>query len=175
MKQKPNILLFVTEQHRGDCLGIEDHPVLMTPNMDAIAGVPIPESVEGRSLLPLLRGEKTPWREHIHIEHTPMHHTLTDGKEKYIWFAADGREQFFRLTDDPTECHDLGSVPGESQRLSHWRTLLIEELKDRAEGFTDGTKLISGRQYPAVYQQNASVGKRQNRAAGHLDPKEKNQ
>ena len=36
--EKPNILLFVTEQHRGDCLGIEDHPVLMTPNMDAIAG-----------------------------------------------------------------------------------------------------------------------------------------
>jgi arylsulfatase A-like enzyme len=38
MDRKPNILLFVTEQHRGDCLGIEDHPVLLTPNMDAIAG-----------------------------------------------------------------------------------------------------------------------------------------
>ena len=30
--QKPNILLFVTEQHRGDCLRIEDHEVLMTPS-----------------------------------------------------------------------------------------------------------------------------------------------
>ena len=117
-----------------------------------MAGVPIPESVDGRSLLPLLRGEEAPWREHIHIEHAPMHHTLTDGKEKYIWFAADGREQFFRLTDDPTECHDLCSVPEESQRLSHWRALLIEELKDRAEGFSDGTKLIAGRPYPAGYQ-----------------------
>jgi len=38
MDTRPNILLFVTEQHRGDCLGIEGHPVLMTPNMDAIAG-----------------------------------------------------------------------------------------------------------------------------------------
>jgi arylsulfatase len=40
MKEKrPNIILFITEQHRGDCLGIEGHPVLMTPNMDAIAGM----------------------------------------------------------------------------------------------------------------------------------------
>lgn len=37
-EDKPNIVLFITEQHRGDCLGIENHPVLMTPNMDAIAG-----------------------------------------------------------------------------------------------------------------------------------------
>ena len=38
MSERPNILIFMTEQHRGDCLGIEGHPVLMTPNMDAIAG-----------------------------------------------------------------------------------------------------------------------------------------
>ena len=37
MSHPPNILLIVTEQHRGDCLGIEGHPVLLTPNMDAIA------------------------------------------------------------------------------------------------------------------------------------------
>ncbi len=33
----PNILLILTEQHRGDCLGCEGHPVLLTPNMDNIA------------------------------------------------------------------------------------------------------------------------------------------
>ena len=38
MNTQPNILLFITEQQRGDCLSIEDHPVLMTPNMDAIGG-----------------------------------------------------------------------------------------------------------------------------------------
>jgi arylsulfatase A-like enzyme len=30
----PNILLLITDQQRGDCLGIEDHPVLQTPNLD---------------------------------------------------------------------------------------------------------------------------------------------
>jgi len=37
-KEGPNIVLIATEQHRGDCLGCEEHPVLLTPNMDEIAG-----------------------------------------------------------------------------------------------------------------------------------------
>ncbi|MCK5844119.1 MAG: sulfatase-like hydrolase/transferase, partial [Victivallales bacterium] len=35
---KPNFIVFVNEQHRGDCLSCEGHPVLLTPNMDEIAG-----------------------------------------------------------------------------------------------------------------------------------------
>ena len=33
---RPNILLIITDQQRGDCLGIDGHPVLQTPNMDWI-------------------------------------------------------------------------------------------------------------------------------------------
>ncbi|MHB9033393.1 MAG: sulfatase-like hydrolase/transferase, partial [Anaerolineae bacterium] len=34
---RPNILLIMTDQQRGDCLSCAGHPVLMTPNMDTIA------------------------------------------------------------------------------------------------------------------------------------------
>ena len=34
---KPNILFICTDQQRGDCLSVENHPVLLTPNIDAIA------------------------------------------------------------------------------------------------------------------------------------------
>ena len=34
--QRPNVLLIVTDQQRGDCLGVDGHPVLQTPNMDWI-------------------------------------------------------------------------------------------------------------------------------------------
>jgi arylsulfatase A-like enzyme len=129
-------------------VGLED----IMPTFLDFAGVPVPSGVEGRSLLPLARGETPAWRPYIHIEHAPMHHTLTDGKEKYIWFAADGRDQFFRLTDDPTECHDLAPLPAEAARLAHWRALLATELKERPEGFSDGARLIPGRPYPAVLE-----------------------
>lgn len=33
---RPNILLITTDQQRGDCLGIEGHPVLQTPNLDEL-------------------------------------------------------------------------------------------------------------------------------------------
>ena len=37
MDEQPNILFINTDQQRGDCLGVEGHPVLQTPNMDGIA------------------------------------------------------------------------------------------------------------------------------------------
>ena len=37
MTEAPNILFICTDQQRGDCLGVEGHPVLQTPNMDGIA------------------------------------------------------------------------------------------------------------------------------------------
>ena len=120
------------------------------PTALALAEVEIPDTVEGRNLLPLMRGEQTEWRSHLHLEHAPMHHTLTDGREKYIWFARDGREQFFDLAADPTECHDLIRSPEAADRIAAWRRRMIDELKDRPEGFTDGNTLIPGRPYPAV-------------------------
>ncbi|KKL63392.1 hypothetical protein LCGC14_2175560 [marine sediment metagenome] len=37
MAEKPHILILMTDQQRGDCLGCAGHPVLNTPNMDRIA------------------------------------------------------------------------------------------------------------------------------------------
>lgn len=34
---RPNIILITTDQQRGDCLGIEGHPVLQTPHLDWLA------------------------------------------------------------------------------------------------------------------------------------------
>jgi len=120
------------------------------PTVLDFAGVPVPPAVEGRSLLPLMRGERPAWREYVHIEHAPVHHALTDGREKYVWFAADGREQFFRLADDPRELRNLAGRPEEAGALARWRTRLIAELAGRPEGFSDGARLVPGRPYPPV-------------------------
>ena len=120
------------------------------PTLLEMAGAEIPDTVDGRSLLPLMRGEDVPWRPCFHTETSPRFHALTDGREKFIWFVTDGREQLFDLTTDPTECHDLIDDPVAADRVSVWRGRLIEELVGRPEGFTDGMRLIPGRPYPSV-------------------------
>jgi len=149
-------LLVSAPQHFGLRKGLAaEQPVGLQdimPTVLEMAGAEIPKTVEGRSLLPLMRGEDVPWREYVHIEHAPLHHTLTDGREKYIWFAKDGREQFFDLSADPSECHDLIEDSSKAERVRYWRDLLIQKLKDRPEGFSNGQSLIPGRPYRAVLE-----------------------
>jgi len=37
MTERPNIVLIMTDQQRGDCLGVAGNPVLKTPNLDRLA------------------------------------------------------------------------------------------------------------------------------------------
>ena len=116
------------------------------PTLLDCAGLPIPKTVEGRSLLPATRGEPAMLREYLHGEHIYAGgaiHWLTDGQEKYVWFSHNGREQLFNLRRDPQECQNLaGRQPA---GVRSWRQRLIRELTGREEGFSDGRRLIAGR------------------------------
>ncbi len=37
MAKQPNFLYLITDQHRADWLGCSGHPVVRTPNIDALA------------------------------------------------------------------------------------------------------------------------------------------
>jgi arylsulfatase A-like enzyme len=106
---------------------------IMPTLLDA-AGIPIPDTVEGSSVLPLARGLKTEWRDYIHGEFAgpPMpNHFLTDGNEKYILAVKTGMEQLFDLRNDPQELRDLSTDPAYAGRLKLWRGRLAKEMKDR--------------------------------------------
>ena len=132
---------------------VVDNPVCIEDIMPTVldmAGVDIPEGVDGRSLLPLMQGKKTAWREYLPIETSPTYHCLTDGREKYIWFVQDGREQFFDLTEDPQETRNLIDAPEQVDRIARWRSQMVRTLRDRPEGFSDGERLIPGCPYRGV-------------------------
>ena len=90
-----------------------EEPVCLEDIMPTVldfAGCPIPANVDGRSLVPMLRGDDdAEWREYLHGEHARCYgdvynnHYLTDGREKYIWLSHTGRELLFDLEDDPGE------------------------------------------------------------------------
>ncbi len=131
-----------------------DSPVCLEdlmPTLLDLAGLPVPRNIDGRSLVPVLRGQSVGVRDILHGEHSPCYseeqsnHYLTDGRSKYIWRPHSGRELLFDLQNDPLELHDLSS---DADRIAPWRQALIARLKDRPEGFTDGRRLIPGRPYP---------------------------
>ena len=130
--------------------GVHDQPVELRDVMPTLldcAGLPIPNSVEGRSLMPILRGQQVDtWRDYVHGEHTALGQSIqyiTNGHEKYVWYSGSGHEQLFNLDDDPKELKDL--APSHADCVAHWRSRLVKELTSREEGFTDGKHLIPGR------------------------------
>lgn len=111
------------------------------------AGVPAPQSLDGRSLLELVRGRTEGWRPWIDLEHdicySPENHwnALTDGRWKYIFHARDGQEQLFDLATDPAEATDLAADPAHEQTLRLWRQRLVAHLAERGERFVRAGKL----------------------------------
>ncbi len=127
-----------------------DEPIAhmdIMPTMLEAAGVDIPDTVEGESIIRLVEGDTGQWREYIHGEHAGWYHHqyVTDGKEKFVWDTVSGKEQFFDLTEDPYETQDLSNDPAHADRVKLWRDRLIDVLSQRPEdGLTDGKRLIPG-------------------------------
>jgi arylsulfatase A-like enzyme len=123
-------------------VGLQD----VMPTLLEVAGVDVPDSVTGTSVLDAVRGR--PWREYFHGEHSPCYSEelamqyLTDAEEKYIWFPRTGEEQFFDLRTDRRELHDLAGDPACAERVDRWRQRLIKLLGDRGDGFSDGMQLL---------------------------------
>ena len=133
-------------------VGLQD---IMPTILDA-ADIEIPDTCTGKSLLPIMQGDVDRVRECLHGEHSGCYnykhgnHYLTDGRCKYIWYSQTGQEHLFNLDEDPHETRDLALQKDAETALIPWRNRLIEILKDRPEGFTDGKALIAGQPHNAL-------------------------
>lgn len=129
---------------RGEIAELRD----IMPTLLDCAGLAVPGTVEGKSLVPWARGETSPWRRYLHGEHTLIGQSvqwITDARIKYVWFSGSGQEQLFDLASDPQETTNLATRADMQATLEHWRGVLMAELAGREEGFTDGERLITGR------------------------------
>jgi arylsulfatase A-like enzyme len=141
--QFPDSIGVARGQVRDEVVELMD---VMPTLLDA-AGVPVPDTVDGSSLLPLLKGETTDWRPCLHGEcgaipslNSGMQY-LTDGRLKYIWYPGSGEEHLFDIENDPREMVNLAADPAREADLREWRALLVQELAGRPEGFVEGGAL----------------------------------
>ncbi len=116
------------------------------PTFFDAAGLPVPEDIDGASMLDLVRGKTDKWREWIDLEHSRCYghdswNALTDGRVKYIYYAR-GHEELFDLENDPGELHDLAADPAHRQRLEKWRSRMAAHLAERGPEYVTGGKLL---------------------------------
>jgi len=121
---------------------------IMPTLLDA-AGVEIPKTTDGQSLIPLLSQSDQKWRKYIHGEHCSCYFRgqemqyVTDGKRKLIWLPRIDQQQFFDLEADPGECHNLIDDLTYQDQIEKWRSYLIHELEQRGCGWVDQGQLVS--------------------------------
>ena len=112
----------------------------IAPTLLDAAGVRMPKAanMDGRSFLPLLRGESIPWRDHILYEYywewnfpaTPTVFAIRTDRYKYIFYHGvwdyDG---FYDLQTDPHERHNLINVPAYREQIEAMKKQLFDELE----------------------------------------------
>lgn len=120
----------------------------LMPTILEACGLPVPEGVEGSSLLGELTGTAPLDRAYLHGEHSGSHEQsnqwIVTPHDKYIWFTQTGVEQYFDLDADPRECVNLIDRPECAERIAELRALLIEELAGREEGYVKDGELRVG-------------------------------
>jgi arylsulfatase A-like enzyme len=134
------------QRHVDAPIGLED---VMPTLLDAV-GVEVPETVEGRSVLPLVAdadsdhagSEVEDWRAFYHGENTPgsyhpdnAHQYAVDGRWKYVYFPVTGADLLFDLDTDPLETTDLSDDSAHAAEYERCRSWLTDRLADRPEGF----------------------------------------
>ena len=103
------------------------------PTLCDLTGLPTPESVEGRSLAPVIEDPTRAGRELLHFAYKGYQRAVRKDDLKLIEYHVNGhrRRQLFDLTDDPLEMNDLSARPDQAERLAdlraeldRWRTEL---------------------------------------------------
>ena len=116
---------------RSDAIALN---VDFAPTFLQVAGLPVPADMQGRSLVPVLRG-RTPadWRSSMYYRyyHDPGHHNtrahygVRTSTHKLIYFWKKDQWELFDLTSDPSELHNLYGEPGHEQLTAGLKTELL--------------------------------------------------
>jgi N-acetylglucosamine-6-sulfatase len=115
----------------------------LAPTLLALAGAPVPGNMQGRSLVPLLKGDRPPWRDSFLIEYYSDrvfprmlqmgYKALRTGRWKYIhYLELEGMDELYDLKTDPYEMKNLVDQPGAKKALDEMKMemeRLLEETK----------------------------------------------
>lgn len=113
-----------------------------TPTFLDLAGVKVPPDIQGRSLVPLLRGERPgDWRSSFYYRYyhdpgdhnTRAHYGVRTATHKLVYFWKIDQWEMFDLVKDPDELHNLYNDPSQQALVARLKAELYRlkrEVKD---------------------------------------------
>jgi len=104
-----------------------------------LAGVAPPEGNEGRSLLPVLRGEQPAVRDELLLAYRDVQRAIVTPDWKLIEYPQAGRTQVFDLARDPDERSDLATDPALAARRAELAARLEAAARAAADPRADGS------------------------------------
>lgn len=112
------------------------------------AGLPIPDGVDGASILSLFtKSTKNTWRKYLDLEHAGSYGpkrgwvALTDGTIKYVWNYEKGTEELYDLSSDAHEMRNLALDTKYAQTMEQYRSLMSSHLAERGSDWVRDGKL----------------------------------
>ncbi|MBM3457902.1 MAG: DUF4976 domain-containing protein [Armatimonadetes bacterium] len=103
------------------------------PTLCDLAGEPVPTGLDGRSLVPVLRGRQEGVRETLFTAYRDVQRAVRDRRWKLIRYPRIHRTQLFDLRNDPDERRDLAGDPRYRERIEQLRAKLEEWQKDQGD------------------------------------------
>ena len=117
------------------------------PTLCELADVPIPETVEGQSLVPAIQDPTERGRDVLLCAYRGLQRSARDRRHKLIEYVVDGRRttQLFDLETDPWEQKNLAEDPASAghverlrRELERWRSELDDTQPGQGEAFWCG-------------------------------------
>jgi arylsulfatase A-like enzyme len=91
------------------------------------------EPIDGKSLVPILRGEKQELYPFVVGYFQDSQRMIREGDWKLAWYPKINRWQLSNFADDPNELRDLIGEPAQANRVADLRRKLVSWLKERGD------------------------------------------
>ena len=99
------------------------------PTVAELVGAAPPGDIDGRSLVPVIRGHAEKVRDTLLLAYTDSQRSVRDAQWKLIRFPKIDRTLLFDLKNDPRETKDLSADPSKARLIEKMMTVLADQQR----------------------------------------------
>ncbi|MCX6855524.1 MAG: sulfatase-like hydrolase/transferase, partial [Verrucomicrobia bacterium] len=103
------------------------------PTFAEFTGAKIPDGVDAKSLVPILKGTQPKVRDVLYTAYRDCQRAIRDDRWKLIRYPLVDRTQLFDLSNDPHELNNLADKPEHAAKIAELTALLTTQMADHAD------------------------------------------